>query len=34
LQCHFGCRSELLKGFTNEKCEALFPGTRAVCRPY
>ncbi|KAK4454912.1 hypothetical protein QBC34DRAFT_420590 [Podospora aff. communis PSN243] len=32
--CHFGCRSDLLKGFTNEKCEALFPGTRAVCRPY
>ncbi|KAK4441894.1 hypothetical protein QBC34DRAFT_457451 [Podospora aff. communis PSN243] len=32
--CIFGCRSELLKGFTNEKCDALFPGTRAVCKSY
>ncbi|KAK3319086.1 hypothetical protein B0H66DRAFT_558783 [Apodospora peruviana] len=32
--CIFGCRSELLRGFTNEKCAALFPGTRAVCKSY
>ncbi|KAM7215282.1 hypothetical protein V8F06_009333 [Rhypophila decipiens] len=30
--CIFGCRSPLLSQFTNAKCHALFPGTRAVCR--
>lgn len=34
LQCIFGCRNELLKGFTNVKHETLFPGTRAVCKSY
>ena len=30
----FECRSKLLNRFTNEKCEELFPGTRAVCNSF
>ncbi|KAM7206051.1 hypothetical protein V8F20_002833 [Naviculisporaceae sp. PSN 640] len=30
--CIFGCRSKLLSEFTNAKCHALFPGTRAQCQ--
>ncbi|KAK4455323.1 hypothetical protein QBC34DRAFT_460200 [Podospora aff. communis PSN243] len=33
-QAGWACASDLQKGFTNERCEALFPGTRAICRSY